>query len=236
MNVQRDWTSTICPWNRCLRLLCFCICFVLFGICMAWHCFALFCLQIWNYNVNGLEFEKIEKWTNGKRNSGGLHAARQRCFVLITELEERKKIYNPLQSTARTYTQVSAQQRNEHNFQLIKIHLRTMLENNWTCFQATVVIQANWTVYPDSVCLLTVYSLKVDYLVISDANLTSCSTVMQKTCSQRVLEKCKCLKIWFFMSGFSWNDTIETPTNIYTRIRTHVKLRNNENGSNNEPI
>lgn len=91
MNVQRDWTSTICPWIRCLRLLCFCIriCFVWYG--MAWHGFVLFCLQIWNYNANGLEIEKIEKWTNGKRNSGGLHAARQRCFVLTTELEERKK-------------------------------------------------------------------------------------------------------------------------------------------------
>lgn len=66
-------------------------------------------------------------------------------FVLVTtELEERRKkniIHYKVQH-ARTLKWVH-NERNEHDFPLIKIHLRTMLKNNLTCFRATIVIQSN---------------------------------------------------------------------------------------------
>lgn len=65
--------------------------------------------------MNGLEIEKIEMENKWKRNSGGLHAARQGALYTLPSdywIRRRGKKTNPLQSTARTH-KVSAQQKKQ---------------------------------------------------------------------------------------------------------------------------
>lgn len=114
--------------------------------CLVWHGVALFCFVYKSEII--IYIKRPWNWKNWKMNEWKKKQRWSPCrsaAVLCADywIRRAKKIHNPLQSTARTYTQVSAQQRNRHNFQLIKIHLRTKRENNSTCFQATVVIQPN---------------------------------------------------------------------------------------------
>lgn len=106
------------------------------------NCFVLFCLQIWNYNVNGLEIEKIEIKKMEKETAVvSMPHAKSLCIdYWIRRIRRQKKNNNKIHyKVQHAHTTWVHNKRNKHNFQLIKIHLRITLKDNSTCFPTYIV-------------------------------------------------------------------------------------------------